>query len=203
LAHISLLLPSKGRKALVLQRGDHGGLDGGDASDQRGVGVWRRGSPSDVRDEWASAGEAEGQVLEEAGRQEMSQFYGEGEGPRAGWVSWEAKPRGVKADYTRVGRGGSAVELECSGEVGHDDVVGCCRVREEGRTGASVGDSGELDLLQGGADRGGRGGWHTGDRWWGRRGSWLMGGKEAIGEGVAVAKNGWRRAGDRRWGGGP
>lgn len=118
----------------------------------------------------------------------MSQFHGEGEGPRAGWVTLEAKPRGVKADYTHVGRSDSGVELECSGEVGHNGVVGCCRVGEEGCPGAGVGDSGELDLLQGGADRGGRGGWHTRDRWRGHRGSRLMGGKGAICEGVAVAR---------------
>jgi hypothetical protein len=60
LTHSTFLLASEGSGALTFLRGGYNGLDGGDGSDQRGVGSGRRGSPSDVDDRWASGLEARG-----------------------------------------------------------------------------------------------------------------------------------------------
>jgi hypothetical protein len=127
----------------VLLRGSHGGLDGGDGGDQRGVDGGRRGSLGGVGDERARGGEARGGC-----RRDRARSPGGGRSTPARRVTRETEPDSTRAGYDGccggscagrvgamhrgagrgggVGRGGDVVQLlaGCSSGASRDDGTG-------------------------------------------------------------------------------
>jgi hypothetical protein len=106
-AHGMLMLQGEGRGVLALLRGSHDGLDGGDSSDQRGVGGGRHGGHDDV----GPGGCSEGKRDEEPqrccwdGRRRCV-----GEGPEAGDVGGPANNElAMGAMGNEAGQGGLAL----------------------------------------------------------------------------------------------